>query len=174
MKHILLLPLCASVLLAACFPGEGEYEYVYALDSMGAHADTDHATTARPIAIMTEVMPLVSGKGRIGMIASSGSWTFFSPVVRALDIDMSRPYDSNQVTYHPVEFIANRYCVVRWVLQLHQPQGYAFYASACLDSVFIADSNRYFGIGSYEARSRTHTISGYTRVNVFADLLLPR
>ncbi|HVZ40119.1 MAG TPA: hypothetical protein VHI13_12650 [Candidatus Kapabacteria bacterium] len=175
MKIHLLLPLTLSLLVAACSPGSGPDvpdHVVQAFDRlhMKMYADTDRATTARPITITTEVTPLVSGKGRITMYSGNGSWRFLSPVERTIEIDMSKPFDSSQVTDYLVEFTANKRLVVPWTLELLHLEGHDFYASVFLDSVFVADSNRYFSVWSHEARVRTPGGFGYNDAAAFPDL----
>ncbi|HVZ40120.1 MAG TPA: hypothetical protein VHI13_12655 [Candidatus Kapabacteria bacterium] len=174
MKIHLLLPLTLSLLVAACSssttPPEDPVVKVFDYRLMKMYADTDRATTARPITITTEVTPLVSGKGRISIYSGNGIWKFLSPVERTIEIDMSKPFDSSQITHYSVEFIANQRLVVPWTLQLLRLEGHDFEARAFLDSVFITDSNRYFSIWSHEARVRTPGGFGYDDAAAFRDL----
>ncbi|MBS1912789.1 MAG: hypothetical protein JST22_12445 [Bacteroidetes bacterium] len=140
---------------------------------MKIYADTNKPTTNRPITITTEVTPLVSGKGRIGIDAHvnwfTQNWEFLSPVHNLVDRPAQSP-DTITLTDYSVVFIANQRLVVPWKVQLRWHEHHSFFASLTLDSVFVIDSNRYFGVGSTEARIRTPGGYGYNNVATFNDL----
>jgi hypothetical protein len=79
-------------------------------------------------------------------------WLLLSPVDDTLSI-VSDPFYIVQI---PAEFKANQVFVQRWDVKLLPRTGpagsYYFGASVFIDSIFIADSNRMYGIDSDVAK----------------------
>ncbi|HVZ40051.1 MAG TPA: hypothetical protein VHI13_12305 [Candidatus Kapabacteria bacterium] len=173
MKIHALLPLTLTLLVAACSgsttPPQDPVVEAFDRLQMKMYADTNKVITDRPITITTEVMPLVSGKGRISMDASAASWEFLEPVKRTVHLPVVPP-DTPRVTDYPVVFTAHQRVVVSWELQLQWREHHTFFSNVFLDSVFIADSGRFFSVWSHEARIRTPDGLGYDNSQPFHDL----
>ncbi len=175
MKIHALLPFTLSLLVAACSgstpPPQDPVVESFDRLQMKMYADTNKVITDRPITITTEVTPLVSGKGGIGMfLANTSSWEFLLPMYRRLEIPQSAAFNDTMNTYYPVDLTANKPLSLLWKVQLHISHYSRFDASVFLDSVFVADSNRYFSVWSHEARVRTPGGFGYDDVAAFEDL----
>jgi hypothetical protein len=117
-------------------------------------ADTKKAVFDRPITITTRCMPLITGKGVIGLYGwkSNGNvtWTLESPAVDTVTTFQ----ESSYTIYVPAEFKANNEFEQKWTVHLVPPSApnYLFGAHAHIDSIFIADSNKMYWINSEVAR----------------------
>lgn len=123
-------------------------------------ADAVTAITDRPITIITSFHPMVKGKGRIlfrgGGNALESGWRIESPLRDTVDRGMM---ESGDVAELPVEFTAESEYKQAWQVRLMRSGEFMFGADVVLDSVYIADSMRYFYVSSDVVYR--HTPGGY-------------
>jgi hypothetical protein len=117
-------------------------------------ADAQNAVFDRPITVTTKCMPLITGKGVIGLrgVRAMGdvTWTLESPDVDTVSVFQ----ESSYYVYIPAEFKAKSEFHQQWTANL-VPQStsrYLFGAHIHIDSIFVADSNRMYWIESEVAK----------------------
>lgn len=125
-------------------------------------ADTDVVIVGRPTTITTRVVPLLTGKGRIEFRWSNNLKTsgliVFAPFIDTL------PHADDSVDWvltFPVTFTANTPLETRWTFAFTKSAPYGCGASAFMDSIFVADSMRYFARESDIARRQDPDSLGY-------------
>jgi hypothetical protein len=157
--HFSIALLCCA--LVACHQpdapiddGELQQASTIKAGSFTVAADVERAVFDRSISLTTKCMPLVTGKGVIGLhgMKSKGNvaWTLDSPYVDTVSVLQ----ESSYTIYIPVEFKANSVFEQEWVVHLvpQSTSSYLFSAHIHIDSVFIADSNRMYWIQSEVAK----------------------
>jgi hypothetical protein len=118
--------------------------------------NVDRPVFDRSITATTSCMPLVTGKGVIGLTGTRTvdmfDWILLSPITDTVST-VSLPYYTIHI---PAEFKANETFTQRWDVRLLPRTGpagsYYFGAHVYIDSIFIADSNRMYWIDSDVAR----------------------
>lgn len=164
----LLLPCC---IIVGCFQptNDDNLEPAPTIDerSFKISADVEHAVLDHPVRITTVCMPLVTGKGFIGIsgwkIDSTFEWVLLSPVADTATVIESGHF----TTYVPAEFKINQFFRQEWTLQLQPEPGnsHSNYtiigAHIYIDSIFIADSNRMYSISSDVARKHAGKPMGW-------------
>lgn len=119
-------------------------------------ADVTTPVLDRPITITTTCLPLITGKGVIGL--TGRRWgDMFDWLLRSPVNDTTSFVDDPYYTIHiPAEFKANETFTQKWSVQLlprTKPAGrYYFGGHIYIDSIFIADSNKMYWIRSEVAR----------------------
>lgn len=120
-------------------------------------ANVDRAVFDRSITITMKCLPVISGKGVIGLGGRKANGEIDRRLLSPVHDTVTIFDDSYYTIYVPVEFTANQEFTQTWSIQLLErtkPNGgsYFFDGAAHIDSIFIADSNRTYGIYSEVAR----------------------
>jgi hypothetical protein len=147
MKHLhMILPFVMASLLAACYeietPPLPDGVSAFREDFLSLSVDADKAYSDRPVTFAVGCTPIVNGKGRI-WFNISGDYPrsqihIESPVIATL------VRDSNFFIPIPAMFVANRPFKMPIRCRFQPGNSYFYYVVATLDSVFVADSNRYY------------------------------
>jgi hypothetical protein len=128
-------------------------------------ADVERAVSDKSITLTTSCLPLVSGKGRIGIrgrgLSQNTSWFLESPFRDTLETEANP--DSAVYDYVLVEYVANRTFSQPWQIRLQSGISYSFAANVILDSIYIADSARMYHICSDVAIRYSPGGHGYNR-----------
>ena len=140
-------------------------------------ADVGRAVFDQPITITTSCMPLITGKGVVGLGGRKSQGEIDRIILSPTKDTVTLYQESLYTTYVPVEFKANQKLTQTWKVQLlqrTQPNGgsYFFYSHVHVDSIFIADSNRMYAISSdvarkYALRSRGWEPNGISSANIY-------
>jgi hypothetical protein len=123
-------------------------------DNVDIIANVGRAVYDRPVTITVQCMPLVTGSGVIQISSEkdndSFTWVLISPVEDTVTIYRGSHY----WIAIPAEFKAGQMFEQRWTIQLlpNTTDSHLFTGSAYVDSIFIADSSRMYGIESDVAR----------------------
>jgi hypothetical protein len=137
-------------------------------------ADAEKAVNDRPITLTTSCLPLVSGKGRIGIWGRGRSenthWYLESPFRDTIETEFDP--DTAAFIYIPVDYVANSPFSRSWVVQLQTNVAYTFYVSALLDSVYVSDSAKMYHVSSDVAIRYSPGGYGYNRIGASGDHLI--
>ena len=154
MRHLLhrLLPLAAAAAFLACDGGTSPpmLHVVSAFSGSNTFtltADADKAYSDRPITFTARCTTVVNGKGRIRFSAycdrHPGEIRVESPIIAMLI------HDSIPEITIPMAFVANEPIALPIRCRFLQSDVSCFYHGAVIiDSLFVADSNRYFDVNS--------------------------
>jgi hypothetical protein len=115
-------------------------------DGFTLTADADKAYSDRPVTFMARCTTVVNGKGRILFIASGDyprSEIYLKSPIVAMLIRDSIPEISI-----PMVFVANQPIAMPIRCRLQPGISCFYHAAVIVDSVFVADSNRYFDVDS--------------------------
>ena len=166
MRHLLhrLLPLAAAAAFLACDGGTSPpmLHVVSAFSGSNTFtltADADKAYSDRPITFTARCTTVVNGKGRI-MFNAYGDYLrseihMESPIVATLI------RDSIPKIAIPMTFVANEPIVLPIRCRLQPGISCFYHASVIIDSLFVADSNRYFDVNSDVAQPLVNKGYGY-------------
>lgn len=121
----------------------------------------DHITT-----ITMRCLPTVTAKGVIGLKGEAevnwGGWILAWPVADTITM-----FGTSDMKYIPAEFTANQPFEQRWDIMPHprfsgEAAGpYDFTAAAFIDSIYIADSARYYPVESEIVKRHSPGGAGY-------------
>lgn len=135
----------------------------FKLSSLVLEARPSRVRVDSPVVVTTNALPLVTGKGRIGLLCynlpATGKLVVDTPAVKIIPDDITP--SGTPFVWHEVEFRANKPLALDWRVRMSVLFKYHFSADYVLDSVYIADSSRYYAVGSAEAIAQTPGRAGY-------------
>jgi hypothetical protein len=131
-------------------------------------SDVSHVDTSRSITITTSCLPKVHGKGHIDISGYGSNIHSYLMLESPYQDSVGRERGLTEAASTPVEFEANRTLQQRWKIRLGDNCPYYFSAGITLDSVFIADSGRFFQVAS-ETVQRYHP-NGFSRFGISPEI----
>ena len=154
MRNMLRFILLAGFLVASCQESEEVNgpligKKLFETFNVEIWDDTNRAVFDYPITITTQCKPVMAGKGRIGLQVICGGTPKF-----AIEYPLQDTIHADTTIYIPVDFVADAPFEQQWIIRLLEDQwSYGFDARAVFDSLFVADSSRYFHIESDEVKA---------------------
>lgn len=125
-------------------------------DQVRVEAPFDRVDTTRESVLTTRVDPRFTGKGYISM--SIRRW----PPVMSPEFKLDEVFDSTMA----VQFTADKTLSTPWTFQFPDRDEYQVIVTARCDSIFVADSNRYYSSGSNIVVSSIGDTISYGAINV--------
>jgi hypothetical protein len=158
--HQILVILCGSI-LSACSNSTGSDDVwdprikAFKQSLVTLTASSQKVVPGATVTVTIHFTPLVTGKGIIGMRGFSvnrmHTWQIDSPVQKIFT-----QTDRDSTAVYALDFTANKPIDLQWKVRLHNSSTYQILANVGLDSVFISDSGRMYGIKSDEVMRFTN------------------
>ena len=127
-------------------------------------SDVDHVDTGRSITLTTSTLPKVRGKGHVNISGYGSNINSYLRLEFPYRDSIDRKHGVMDAASIPVEFEANHTLQQQWKMRLSDNCPYYFSAGIALDSIYIADSSRFFDVSS-ETVQRYHP-NGFNRFGI--------